>query len=192
LSGTATLNPGVYCGGIEINYGANVTFNPGTYILTSATNASGTSYGLTANIGALATGNGITFYNTVTSGKTAGPIQFNYSSFAAGNGINFTAPATGTYEGILFFQDSANTTQAQIIGSSSFNTVLQGAYYFPKAKVVFALDGPIKYNILDAYQIEFAALTFAGSNFNTSGFFNDYSSLANGSPVKGTGGVLVE
>jgi Flp pilus assembly protein TadG len=192
LSGTATLNPGVYCGGIEINYGANVTFNSGTYILTSATSAGGTSYGLTANIGALATGNGVTFYNTVTSGKTSGPIQFNYSSFAAGNGINFTAPTNGTYEGILFFQDPANSTSAQIIGSSSFNTILQGAYYFPKAKVVFALDGPIKYNILDAYQIEFAALTFAGSNFNTSGFFNDYSTLANGSPVKGTGGVLVE
>jgi hypothetical protein len=92
----------------------------------------------------------------------------------------------------LFFQDSSNTSQAQIIGRSSYNTVLQGAYYFPGAKVVFALDGPIKYNILDAWQIEFAALTFAGGTFSTTGFYNDYSSLANGSPVKGTGGVLVE
>ena len=93
---------------------------------------------------------------------------------------------------VLFFQDAANTNQAQIIGSSSYNTVLQGTYYFPKAKVVFALDGPINYDILDAWQIEFAALTFAGSNFRTTGFYNDYSSLANGSPVKGTGGVVVE
>ena len=190
LSGTVTLNPNVYCGGIQINNGANVTFNPGTYILTSA--KSGTTYGLTADIGALATGNGVTFYNTKTAGKSSGPIQFTYTSFAAGNGINFTAPTTGTYAGILFFQDPANTTQAQIIGSSSYNTTLQGSYYFPTAKVVFALDGPIKYDILDAWEIEFAALTFAGSSFKTTGFYNDYSTLANGSPVKGTGGVLVE
>jgi Flp pilus assembly protein TadG len=192
LNGTATLNPGVYCGGIEMNNGAHVTFNAGTYILTSATNTGGTSYGLTMDIGALATGSGVTFYNTMTLGHTAGPIKFLFTSFTSGNGISFTAPTTGTYEGILFFQDSSNTAQAQIIGSSSFNTTLQGAYYFPKAKVVFALDGPIKYDILDAWQIEFALLTFAGSTFNTTGFYNDYSSLANGSPVKGTGGVLVE
>jgi Flp pilus assembly protein TadG len=192
LNGTAALNPGVYCGGIEINSGANVTLNSGTYILTSATSTGGTSYGLTVDIGGLATGTGVTFYNTVTAGKTAGPIQFNFTSFTAGNGISFTAPTSGTYEGILFFQDSANTSQAQIIGSSSYNTVLQGAYYFPTAKVLFAFDGPIQYNILDAWQIEFAALTFAGSTFNTTGFSNNFSSLANGSPVKGTGGVLVE
>ena len=193
LSGTATLNPGVYCGGMEINNTANVTFNPGTYILTSATSKTGTSYGLTIDIGALATGSGVTFYNTLKSGAAPpGPIQFNFTAFASGNGINFTAPTTGTYQGILFFQDSSNTSQAQIIGRSSYNTVLQGAYYFPGAKVVFALDGPIKYNILDAWQIEFAALTFAGGTFSTTGFYNDYSSLANGSPVKGTGGVLVE
>jgi hypothetical protein len=192
ISGAATLNPGVYCGGIEINQAANVTFNPGTYILTSATTATGASYGLTVDIGALATGAGVTFYNTMTSGHTAGPIQFNYTSFTAGNGIDFTAPTTGTYEGILFFQDPSNATQAQIIGSAAYNTTLQGAYYFPTAKVEFAFDGPIQYDILDAWQIEFAALTFAGTNFNTSGFSSNYSSLANGSPVKGTGGVIVE
>lgn len=80
----------------------------------------------------------------------------------------------------------------QIIGSSSYNTVLQGTYYFPSAKVVFALDGPIQYNILDAWQIEFAVLTFASGTFSGSGFYNNYSSLANGSPIKGSGGVVVE
>lgn len=192
LNGTATLYPGTYCGGIEINYGANVTFNPGTYILTSAVNTSGASYGLTVDIGARASGSGVVFYNTTVAGHNAGPIQFNFTSFTAGNGINFTAPTSGTYAGMLFFQDPSNTSQAQIIGTSSLNTVLQGVYYFPRAKVVFAFDGPIQYDILDAWQIEFAFLTFAGSTFNTSGFSNDYSSLANGSPVKGTGGVLVE
>lgn len=192
LNGAATLYPGVYCGGIEINKGANVTFEPGTYILTSATSTSGTTYGLTVDIGALASGSGVTFYNTKTASGKAGPVQFNFTSFTAGNGISFCAPTTGAYEGILFFQDSANTSQVQIIGSSSYNTVLQGTYYFPSAKVVFALDGPIQYNILDAWQIEFAVLTFASGTFSGSGFYNNYSSLANGSPIKGSGGVVVE
>jgi len=189
LNGKATLNAGVYCGGIEINQGANVTFNPGTYILTSAVNKSGTSYGLTVDVGAQASGAGVTFFNTLTAGKTAGPIQFNFTSFGGGNGINFTAPTSGTYEGILFFQDSANTTQATIIGSGDWNTVLEGAYYFPMAKVLFAFDGPVKYNILDAWQIEFEALTFATGTY-TAGFSNNYSTLADGSPVKST--ALVE
>jgi hypothetical protein len=36
ITGTATLYPDyAYCGGITINNGANVTLQPGTYVLTS-------------------------------------------------------------------------------------------------------------------------------------------------------------
>ena len=33
---TTTLNPGTYCGGLEITGGSNVTFNPGVYIIAGA------------------------------------------------------------------------------------------------------------------------------------------------------------
>jgi len=190
INGTATLYPGVYCGGIEINPGANVTFNPGTYILTSTNNshqAIPSSYGLTIDLGTTVRGNGVTFYNYGPSGS----ITFLLASLTTGT-VNLTAPTSGTYGGILFFQDPGNTSTAQIIGTSSLNTVLEGTYYFPKAKVLFAFSGPVQYNILDAWQIQFVFLTFSNGNFSTSGFSNDYSSLANGSPIKGSGGVLVE
>ena len=183
--GTVTLNQGVYCGGIQANFGANINLNPGTYILKNAT--SGPTYGLSIDLGTTVTGNGVTFYNFGPSGG----INFTFTSFTFG-GVTLTAPTSGTYEGILFFQDPGNTTQAQIIGSSSFNTKIQGTYYFPMAKVVFAFDGLVDYNILDAYQIEFAALTLGGTTFSSSGFSNNYTTLANGSPVKGGNGVLVE
>ena len=193
-SGTKVFNPGTYCGGIQISCTAlpcpNVTFNPGTYILTSINNSGSTLstyYGLNIDIGTNITGSGVTFYNY----GPAGPITFLLGSFTA-NGINLTAPTSGPYAGILFFQDPGNTSQAQIIGTSSMNTTLQGTYYFPRAKVVFAFDGPVSYNILDAWQVEFAVLTFASGTFKSSGFGNDYSSLANGSPIKGIGGVLVQ
>jgi hypothetical protein len=158
--------------------------NAGTYVLKTAPRSNPTNYGLTVDLGTTVTGTGVTFYNS------AGPIQFNFSSFTFG-GVNLVAPTSGTYEGMLFFQPSSNTTQANIIGSSSFNTVLQGTYYFPGAKVEFAFDGLVDYNILDAYQIEFEILTLGGTTVQGN-FSNNYSTLANGSPVKGGDGVLVE
>jgi hypothetical protein len=189
-SGSAVFNPGTYCGGIAINPGANVTFNPGIYILTSINNSRQTLspyYGLSIDLGTTIHGNGVTFYNYGPSGG----INFSFASFTPGT-ISLIAPTSGTYEGILFFQDPGNTSPAQITGTSSLNTVLQGTYYFPTAKVLFAFDGPVRYNILDAWQIEFAFLTFANGTFSSSGFSDDYSSLANGSPIKGSNAVLVE
>lgn len=185
----STLNPGVYCGGIQIQPGASVVFNPGVYILTSG----GGKGGLTVDIGTNVTTNtsispyGVMFYNY----GPIGGINFNFTSFSAGNAVSLIAPTAGTYQGLLFFQDPGNTNSAQIIGSSSYNTSLQGSYYLPKASVVFAFSGNVKYDILVADKIEFAYLTFGQGSFTGSGFSNDYTSLATGSPVRGNG-VLVE
>ncbi len=188
INGTAVLYPdGAYCGGINIKPGANVTFMPGTYVLTSKNGSTTKSPGgLNVDLGTTVNGTGVTFYNLGPSGG----VTFGFSSFTFG-GVNLVAPTSGVYSGILFFQDPGNTAQATIIGSSSWNTVLEGAYYFPKGKVVFALDGPANYNILVAYDIEFAVLTF-GSTTLTSGVKSNYSSLANGSPVGGSGAVMVQ
>ena len=184
----STLNPGVYCGGINIQPGASVVFNPGIYILTSSSGKNPTG-GLTIDIGTNVTTNtstspnGVMFYNY----GPVGAITFNFTSFASGDQVNLSAPTTGTYSGMLFFQDPGNTNAAQIIGSSSYNTSLEGSYYFPKASVVFSFDGTVKYDILVADDIRFAYLTFGVGQFTSSGFSNNYSTLATGSPVKGNG-----
>lgn len=184
----STLNPGVYCGGINIQPGANVVFNPGVYILKSSSGSNPTG-GLTVDIGANITTNtstspnGVMFYNY----GPVGAITFNFTSFASNDQVSLSAPTSGAYEGLLFFQDPGNTNAAQIIGSSSYNTSLQGSYYFPKASVVFSFDGTVKYDVLVADEIRFAYLTFGVGQFTSSGFTNDYSSLASGSPVKGNG-----
>jgi Flp pilus assembly protein TadG len=187
ITGTAVLYAnGAYCGGITIKPGANVTFNPGIYALTSQRNGANLgSGGLTVDVGSTVNGNGVMFYNSGPSGG----IAFNYTSFSYG-GVNLVAPTSGTYGGILFYQDRRNSSQATIVGSSGWNTVLQGTYYFPSAKVVFAFDGSVDYNILVAYDIEFAFLTSA--NVGTSNFTSNYTSLVNGSPLSGTGAVVVQ
>ena len=188
ISGTATLYPDAsYCGGITILPGAVVTFQPGTYVLTSTNKGVNTGPGgLTIDLGTTVNGTGVTFYNYGPSGG----ITTNFSSFSFG-GVNLVAPTSGTYGGILFFQDPQNTAQATILGSPDWNTVLEGTYYFPRAKVVFAFSGPVHYNILVAYDIQFSFFTF-GSTSTQSSFASDYSSLANGSPVAGSSAAVVQ
>jgi Flp pilus assembly protein TadG len=186
ISGTTTLYPDLaYCGGIVIALGANVTFMPGTYALTSTKSTDG---GLAINLGTSVTGTGVTFYND----GPFGAIAFPFTSFLSG-GVNLIAPTSGTYSGILFFQDPQDTATATIEGSSSWNTVLQGAYYFPSAKVQFALDGYVAYSFLIAKDIDFFLLTVGGNTVQSGSNNNyDFSSLANGSPLYGSGAVLVQ
>jgi hypothetical protein len=191
INTTATLNPGTYCGGISLGPGANVTFNPGIYTLTSTSTSNG---GLTIGIGANASGTGVAFYNSdVRSGVATpgnnGGINFVCSSCTAGN-VNLTAPTSGPFEGILFFQDPGNTSPSVVVGSTTFNNKLTGTSYFPSASVTFAFDITVDYNDIVAKDITFGVQwnsTTIGTNS-----YNNYSSLANGSPLKGTTGVLVQ
>lgn len=180
------LNPGVYCGGIRIQSGAYVTFNPGVYILTSSQSPGG----LSLDIGSYVTTNtsatpyGVTFYNT-----GSGSISCAMVSYTAGQGDSLIAPTTGSYQGILFFQDPGDSAAAEIFGSAADNTVFQGAYYFPDANVQIAYGGNPAYNLLDANEIEFATITIGGQTFSTTNFTNNYTSLSNGSPIKSSGGL---
>jgi Flp pilus assembly protein TadG len=198
LTGSVVLLPGVYCGGIQLLPGANATFLAGTYILKSTNNAGVTianSQGLKVDVAASAHvvafngSNGVTFYNP----GPAGAIQFIGGGAFSASGVKFTAPTSGAYEGMLFFQPSTNTNAAQIVGTPTFFTTLQGSYYFPGAAVNFAFSGPVAYNILVAKSINFFIFTFAnGTQASASTIQQDYSSLSNGSPIKGGYGVLVE
>jgi Flp pilus assembly protein TadG len=185
LNTTTLYADNAYCGGIIIQPGANVTFMPGTYVLKSTKSTDG---GLEINLGTAVTGTGVTFYNY----GPFGDIAFPFTSFTAG-GVNLIAPTSGSYAGILFFQDPQNTATASIEGTTSWNTVLQGAYYFPNAQVKFALDGYVQYSFLVAKDIDFLVLTVAGSTVQSgANNSNDFSSLSNGSPLSGSGAVLVQ
>lgn len=165
-SGTSAIfYPGVYCGGIELNGSVNATFASGTYILSNG-------YLQVNSSSATLTGSSVTFYFT-----GSGSIQFNGTSH-----FNLTAPTTGTYAGILFFQNSSDTSPAQLNGDSS--TIFQGALYFPGALLqINGGTGNAAYAIVDAYQVQ-----LNGTNLLN----DDYSSLPNGSPIRSNTAVLDE
>jgi len=163
---SVTLQPGTYFGGIQITGNANVTFSPGLYILAGG--------GLTVTGNSTLTGTGVTFYDTSATGYSYAPIDLTGNETA-----NLSAPTSGTYEGFLFFQDpsvAVGSAGATVVGNSS--STFNGIVYFPTTALTYVGNsGGSGYTILVAYTI-----SMTGNSSFTIG--NNYSSLANGAPIK--------
>lgn len=188
LSGTYTFNPGVYCGGISITaaLGANITFNPGTYILTQTSTGGllgiGANGGLNITVTALSsiTGQGVTFYSEGGSSTITVPESLGLSNF------DLSAPTSGEYGGVLFFQPASNTSADTFLASVAQGGIMNGAIYAPNASVNYGVTAlSSSYNILVARDITFLAAV-------ASEFGDDYSALSSGSPLDGNDVVLVQ
>jgi Flp pilus assembly protein TadG len=119
-SGTQTLQPGTYTS-LTIGKNSTVTMNPGIYYI----NGSG---GVTFNGAGTVTGNGVMFYftNGATINATGGGNNLD---------IQLTPPASGTYQGILFYQDP-NDLAAPSLGGDN-NSIFGGIMYFPSVELTF-------------------------------------------------------
>jgi drug/metabolite transporter superfamily protein YnfA len=122
---SSTLNPGVYCGGINISGGLQVTLNPGTYILLGG--------GLSISGNAGATGTNVTFYNTGNATHAYKPIAISGNSQ-----LSLAAPRSGPLAGVLIFQDRAISDKSQNAISGGSGTVLEGTLYFPTTPLVYS------------------------------------------------------
>ena len=162
--GTVTLNPGTYCGGLIINGSATVSFNPGTYIMQG---------NMIVNGGDTISGTGLTFY------FSSGSLTMNGSSDAS-----LVAPTTGTYAGILIYQNPSDGSG--IILNGDTNSKWQGTVYAAGANLTINGGGNLAaYTIVDA-----ASMTVNGGVDFTLGA--DYSSLPGGSPAKSSVPTLME
>ena len=124
--GSVSLNGGgnVTCPGglctyssISLQGNSTVNFAPGIYTIGSG--------GFTCHGTPGISGTGVMFY--FTNGGT-----FNCSG---NDTINLTAPSSGTYQGILFYQDSSDTASASLGGN--VGSTYGGILYFPGAEPVF-------------------------------------------------------
>jgi len=120
-----TINPGVYCGGMKLNAGANVTLNAGIYYLDQGS--------LTVNGGATLTGTGVTLVFTSSSGHNYASAQIN-----GGAVINLVAPSTGPTAGIVLFGDRNMTVGTSFKLNGGSTQVFGGAVYLPRGVVEFA------------------------------------------------------
>ena len=133
--------------------------------------------GISVNGNANMNGTGVTFYNTTGIG--------GYQPLAmTGNlNANFSAPTSGPMTGILFFQDRATplgTAGATVTGNAG--STYDGALYFPTTTLSYGGNSSVNgYSIVVADKLTVSGNSTLGIN---------YSSLAGGSPIKGT--VMVE
>jgi len=143
-SGNTTLNPGVYCGGIKISGSGNVTFNSGVYIVNGGQGANSFAYSGSGNL----TGANVMFFITGQNGYSAMPIQISGS----GN-LTFSAQSSGTYMGLLFYQDPTVTYGATNTYSGSGNVT--GSFYFPTTNLSYSGSGNALAQALVAQTISF-------------------------------------
>jgi Flp pilus assembly protein TadG len=160
------LQPGVYCGGIQVSGNNPVTFASGVYILEGGLKVTAKN--------ATISGTDVMFYNTQSAGYSYGEIALSGSTT-----VHLSAPTTGQYPGILFFQDRSIPTGAKgstITGSSG--STFDGAIYFPTTAVSYSgsssSDG---YTIIVGYDVWVGGNSVLGDN---------YSSLPDGSPIRST------
>ena len=157
-SSSQTLGPatpgGTVCyNGISIVGSGAITFNPGLYIINGNFTATGS--------GNLTGTGGVTFY--LPSGTLA----------VTGSGsVNFTAPTSGSYSGILFYQNPADTNTASFTGSGG--SVLNGIFYLPTATLNLAGSGGASFN---------TDLVVGAVNITGSLPLNEYVPLSGSSPL---------
>ena len=107
----------------------------------------------------------MTFY--ITNGGT---VKIN-----GGADVELSAPNSGTYAGMLFYQDPSDTSKAVIDGNS--NSYYQGGLYFPGAELDFG--GTSITNAQAAYTI-IVADNLKVNGTATLNIKSDYSSLPGG------------
>jgi hypothetical protein len=133
-SQTVTVGPSVSGGticynGLTVSGSGIVNFTPGTYVINGGFSSSGSS-----TIQESGTG-GETFYLAPPNGAL---------SITGSGSVTLSAPTTGAYNGILFYQDPNDTNSMKFAGSSG--STIAGIFYAPSASLSLSgADGTVFY-----------------------------------------------
>lgn len=121
-SANVTMKPGMHCE-TGFNGSPTITFEPGLHIIKGR---------MIINSNATVVAEGVTFY-----------FPDVYSEIRINGGVKFTgtAPTSGTYKGILMFENTSNTANAankqQYIFNGSKGELLEGIIHLPNRDVTY-------------------------------------------------------
>ncbi|MDH7804537.1 MULTISPECIES: TadE/TadG family type IV pilus assembly protein [unclassified Rhizobium] len=163
---THRLSPGIYCGWTSANGSPRIELKPGLYVIKDG--------GWSFNSGTTLVGEDVTLYFADTS-----KIFFN------GNvNIDLSAPKTGPYKDILFFE-APNLAQSDLLFNGTNDAKLNGIIHMPSRNVhfnsTFAMNN-------DRTAIVFNRMSMDGTNWNIIPLTRVPSS---GEAGRGGGGRLV-
>ena len=130
--GTFTLNPGIY-EGMNLSGGSCTTVNlmPGNYIVRKkGINLSGD---MTVQMHPTALPiEGVMIYNTIEGYPSSSPTSCDKINFSGNGVLDIRASTTGTFAGMLIFQDRRCTAEMYISGNGEFHSIT-GSIYLPQA-----------------------------------------------------------
>lgn len=161
MSGTRTLQPGIYDKGITLK-GGTVTFAPGIYFLDGQP--------LTIKGGATVLGDGVMFF------------AYNDASLIIQDGttqVNMSAPSSGYYRGMFWFQARNNEKDAVITAGPLVH--VNGIFYVSHPDSEMSFSGNSDSGLMTDYTV-FVVWHFAiagGATFNS-----DFTKIG-GNPLKG-------
>jgi Flp pilus assembly protein TadG len=137
-TGTTTVVPGHYSGGMSVGTNASVDLLPGVYYVTEG------GFSIAAGATVTCTTCGAKGVTIVLTSITTGPGAIGNVQIASGASVTLRAPTSGAFSGLLFIQDplaipmGGNIPDSTLIGGSSMN--LTGLLYFPTTEVRFGGD----------------------------------------------------
>lgn len=125
--GTYTLDPGRYCGGIDIKAQATVVFNPGVYVIDNGL--------FNVQSGASVSGSNLLFYYSGANARM---------TIIGGGTVNFKGRNSGSsYEGFLMIAhpDAWRGLESNIQGGGTFN--MEGMVYMPTQRISISGNGDV-------------------------------------------------
>ena len=142
-SGSHPLKPGIYSE-ILLEGSASATLMPGLYVIQGG--------GVIVEGSATITGAGVVFYNT------SNPTTGAFGSFLLTSSSTLSAPTSGTYAGVLLFQDRSDTKADEILaGTSNSNAA------FNLSGTVYACAAPLTIGAKIAIAVDVNTLTLGGT-----------------------------
>jgi len=157
-SGSYVLQPGTYCGGIDIKPQANVEFMPGEYVIQGGV--------LKVQANSSAKGNGVTFYFTGAGAQLV---------ILGGGKVDFKAPASGQFAGFIVVQDPASNPGSETVIQGGGRVKLEGIVYTPTWRMNIGGNGVLNDEsqymamVADSFYMEGNGKLYVRSNADAAG-----------------------
>ena len=125
VKAAVTIDPGVYCNGINVNAGGTLTLNPGTYFIDRGS--------FSVNGGGTVSGTGVTLIFTSSTGNNWATLTINGNA-----NINLTAPIGGATAGLVVFADRGMPLGTSFKLNGGSTQAFGGAIYVPTGAISYS------------------------------------------------------